>query len=306
MRNATRVILFLTLIQVNFLLAKGAGPTAQNPPGEGLLTTSFETPQGKVSVYFPDDMRPGDTISGTVIEVPSAAGSLTGYVIDIGGMRIPVSQRQFKFVIPKISASSLIIVLMDAAGGEVGRNSVAIKASTRISDPNFVMPRIGQTGRSIQIIGPFDGDSSNTRCSVAGTPIPILAESPGKVVIPIPAADGVANTNITMTEGGRNTKSDFRIIGVSLSAPKTRLAKGEKTTLSLKVTGLEGINQDLPLDVETTGVVETQGGNRQRITIRPAEVKADGSVVITREMTGLSAGNFSVVATVIPATPKPD
>lgn len=304
MRNATRVILSLTLIHTHFVIVNASAAIDPSQSANGLLTTSFETARGKVIVYLPDDMRPGDMISGTVVEIPSAAGSLSGYVIEVGGTRIPVSQRQFKIVVPKISTGSLIIILKDA-DSEVGRNVVPVKASTRPRPPNFVLPRLGQTGRSIQITGPFDGDSSDTRCIVAGTPVPIRAESPREVVIDIPT-ERVGNTNITITEGGRIVRSDLRIVGVSLSAPKTRLAKGEKTTLSVKVTGLEGITQNLSLDIQTTGVVATEGGNQQRITIRPSEVNANGSVVVTREMTGLSAGNFSVIATIISPSTKPD
>lgn len=266
MRNATRVILILTLIHTHFVIVNASAAIDPSQSANGLLTTSFETARGKVIVYLPDDMRPGDMISGTVVEIPSAAGSLSGYVIEVGGTKIPVSQGQFKIVVPKISSASLIIMLKDAADSEVGRNVVPVKASTRPRPPNFVLPRLGQTGRSIQITGPFDGDSSDTRCIVAGTPVPIRAESPREVVIDIPT-ERVGNTNITITEGGQIARSDLRIVGVSLSAPKTRLAKGEKTTLSVKVTGLEGITQNVSLDIQTTGVVATEGGNQQRITI---------------------------------------
>jgi len=58
-----------------------------------LNVTRFDLPQGTVTVYLPDDMMAGDTISGTVVPSPKGtgriaeqnAGVLTGYVVTIQG-----------------------------------------------------------------------------------------------------------------------------------------------------------------------------------------------------------------------------
>lgn len=69
---------------------------AEVKSGHGLQTATFDTAQGKIRVYLPDDMAAGDTISGTVIAEPKGgtdeerrrnADTLNGYVVEIQGMR---------------------------------------------------------------------------------------------------------------------------------------------------------------------------------------------------------------------------
>jgi hypothetical protein len=71
----------------------GQGQFSATPKiGDGLNTTVFDTPNGKISVNLPEDMAAGDTLTGTVIA--DAAGQtpeekdqnedeLNGYVIEI-------------------------------------------------------------------------------------------------------------------------------------------------------------------------------------------------------------------------------
>ena len=84
-----------------------------------------------------------------------------------------------------------------------------------------------------------------------------------------------------------------------MTVPKTSLLKGERTTLSIKVSGLQGITEPVPLHVVKGGVVSLQGGNVQTILIKPGDVKRDGTYRITRTITGQQAGGFSVTVTVV-------
>ena len=38
---------------------------------KGLTTAAINTPQGTITIYLPDDIRPGDHISGTVSANPT-------------------------------------------------------------------------------------------------------------------------------------------------------------------------------------------------------------------------------------------
>jgi hypothetical protein len=248
-------------------------------------------------------MRAGDTISGTVVVQPTSEGSLSRYVVEIAGTGGPASRRVFKFVVP--AGPAMDVVLKNGSRAEVDRAAVPIIGSARTTHYQFALPRIGQNGRPLEIPGRFDGDSSTTRVNVGGVPMPILAESPRKAVIEVPR-EPAGNTNITITDRGRVGTSGFRIVGVSLSAPKAQLKKGEKTTLSVRLVGLEGIKNEVALDLETMGVVETEGGNTQRIKIQPIQVQPDGTVTLTRAITGITPGNFTVVATVIDPKRNPE
>jgi hypothetical protein len=86
---------------------------------------------------------------------------------------------------------------------------------------------------------------------------------------------------------------------VKLTAPKTDLLRGEKTTLTVQVTGLEGIKQPVPLTLTYGGVIVMEGGPYQPLVIQPSQVGADGRYSTTRGITGIQAGGWNANATVV-------
>ena len=167
--------------------------------------------------------------------------------------------------------------------------------------PEFEIPSLGQTGRPIEIKGTFDGTSSNTSVSVSMTlsnlVVDVIAESPRKSIVANPS-NSIGLGTVSINEGGRKYSAPFRNIGVGLSAPKTSLMKGEKTEMRVEVTGLAGITQPVPMTLTSSGVVTMSGGSFQQIMIKPSDA-ASGNYVTTRTITGLQAGSWGAVATVI-------
>jgi hypothetical protein len=187
------------------------------------------------------------------------------------------------------------------------------------SDPNtsFRIPMTGQQGRPINIYGPFDGNTSNTTIewkAVRGLVTDVekntgtvpggsgvirpLAESPRKVIFELPAKI-TGPVQLFLDEGGKTATATHRNVGVQLSAPKTSLMRGEKTVVTIEVSGLAGITKDVPLQLESKGVITMEGGSFQNLRIKPEDVKLDGRYTTKREITGLQAGGFGVTATVI-------
>lgn len=298
-RKATSIILCILLLWIPiFPLSHLPGRQVQQRSKNGLSTTTFATPGGPVVVRLPEDMRVGDTISGTVIaNTDGGPSTLEGYVIEIDGKQKRLSDKIFTIVVSP-SAGALPLILKNSAGTEVGRAAIPIRAAGTVSGSTLELPPFGQDGRPIEIHGPFDGDMSNTQCVIGGKAAEIIAESPRQIVVQLPS-EPIGSTTISVREQSDKKTGEFRIIGVGLSAPKTQLMKGEKTTLTVQVTGLQGLKQDVPMDLITTGTVNTQGGNAQRITIQPSDVQSDGSSTVTRSLTGIETGNFNVTATVI-------
>jgi hypothetical protein len=174
-----------------------------------------------------------------------------------------------------------------------------------IAPADFKLPTLGQQGRPIEIIGPFDGNSANTSITVRGDAGPrvlnnlsLIAESPRKAVFS-PPTDIVGTTEIRLQEGNTQTKGQFRNIGITLSAPKTNLLKGEKTTLTVQVSGLEGITNPVPLTLSSHGVITMDGGNYQPLNIQPSQVTAGGLYSTTRGITGIQAGGWEARGTVV-------
>ena len=335
----------------------------------GLHAFRFDAPSGQLTVNLPDDMRAGDTISGTVVAEPKGQtpeartknqGELQGYVVSISSADSqspktpPVAIFDLSKGLVQPDGSTIVTATFAAPKkanvglflmpnqnhpiGACGRSGsiVAINESCspisqlvfespdqgiQIGDPpqgiqmgdppreGFTIPTLGQTGRPMVITGPFDGNSSNTtlRTSVqdfekntenVSGGFGLLAESPRKAVFSSPE-NVVGPIKITLKEGNTQTTGTYRNVGVNLTAPKTSLLKGEKTTLRVEVSGLEGTTVPVPLTLECNGVISMEGGAYQPLVIQPSQVSADGRYTTTRGITGVQAGGWGATATVV-------
>lgn len=278
---------------------------------------NLPTPAGRVRVYLPDDIRPGDTISGTVVALPRPGtvadrdrdtGTLSGYVIDVGGTKAKVGDRHFNFIVP----AGLTSIPMRITDGRTRLNSYSIplappSPAATTAPPEIVLPATAQAGNPLRINGPFDGDASNTKVTVGGAPAEVLAESPRQTVVraPPPTATGV--TTISVSEGGQTATGAFRNINITLTAPKTTLIRGETTTLTIKVSGLEGITQPVPMTVVGSATISLGGGNAQTVQIAPGGVGAGGLYQTMREIQARVAGDYEITARIAAtAAPKRD
>jgi hypothetical protein len=306
-----------------------APAAAQDPVGsvveDGIQRVTFEVPAGRIKVFLPDDAEAGGTISGTVTTEPNGRdagekskneGVLAGYVIDLGdGTTVKTDQPRFTWVPqgPPASKPRYRIRIADVFSSDMNpvRKPTPPSASGPIipepvngpSAPRYSIRPIGQTGRNVVITGPFDGNSSNTNVTIGSTPITVIAESPRKAIVRSPT-DVVGPTEIKVNEAGTQTTAPFRNLKIDLTAPKTNLLKGERTELRVQVSGLQGITSPVPVLMVTTGTVNTQGGNTQTINIQPSQVGPNGVFTQTFGLTGISAGAFSVVTSIV-AVPRP-
>lgn len=284
----------------------------------GLHTLIFLGDQGIIRVNLPDDAAAGDTISGTVIiEQHSAADTprgqsdaeLRGYVVEIEKQKTPVQARTAQLMIPEsLGGGFAQVILRDAKGREVAKTRVPVQPAPpqidRIAVPghgDYHLPRIGQTGRPIQIKGPFDGSFGNTGVHIGGREAELLAESPRKLVAKSPV-EIVGPTEIEVREGLVVSKGEFRNVAIALTALKTSLIRGERTLLTVKVEGLQALKQPIDLSLVTRGAATAEGGDFQTVVIHPSDVQPGGYYTLTRALTGTRAGDFVVIASV-PALP---
>jgi hypothetical protein len=92
--------------QESFIVAQKSPIAPQVKTKAGLYNATFETTRGRITVYLPDDMAAGDTISGTVIAEPIESTDrqginnqreLDGYVVEVGDNRTAVAGRTIRF-----------------------------------------------------------------------------------------------------------------------------------------------------------------------------------------------------------------
>jgi len=279
----------------------------------GMTTVTFSVAAGRLKVFLPDDVRSGDTISGTVTMEPAGSDDtekaknavvLQSLSVFLGDQKAvtPESGPKFTWIPRSPSPGAPVRYIIRISEILPSQNAPAVYATMYAAGPPspsaYTIPVLGQTGHPLVIPGPFDGNADNTKCTVGGVSCRVVAESPRKVVIQIPA-ESVGPTTISIGED-KTMSGPFRNIGINLSASKTGLMKGEKTTLGVQVTGLTGIANAVTVQLVTTGAVNMDGGNTQTVQISPRQVGPDGNASLTRTITGVQPGSFNVTANVMP------
>lgn len=326
---------------------QGGAANANAKTAGGLTVVTFTVNAGTIKVSLPDDMRAGDTISGTVVVEPKGntederqnnAAKLSELKLNLGA-KFPKDKKELLIIITPKAITDFNVELPESFNYTIGVDAPRTDMETvnltipggmvwyvkeqpttpRTQPPDspFRLPEMGQQGRPVEIFGPFDGNSSNTTLGYGPARSTVqdfekntenvsggfglirpLAESPRKVVFESPS-NITGPFTILVKEGSGAPTGTMRNVGVQLSAPKTNLMRGEKTTVTVEVSGLEGIKKDVPLQLDSKGVITMEGGSFQNLRIKPTEVTPEGRYTTTRGITGVQAGGFSVTATVI-------
>lgn len=228
----------------------------------GLLVTEFSTEYGRVHVYLPQDLAMGDTISGTVVADPRGEGEerqkndavLSGVVIEVAGKTAQKSEAKSScwIRVSQLAASGLHEIKLSVPGA----TWPALVAPVTVDEPNgsggtqFGLPTLTPMGRPFEIAGPFDGDMGNTKVTVGGRAMPVVAESPRGCVTQTDSSF-IGKKSISVTEGGKTASGEVFVPRLALSATKTNLLRGETAVMTVTVDGLSGAPESLfPIPVE--------------------------------------------------------
>ena len=281
---------------------------AQQPPVfsqasvSGIVVTEFETPQGRIHVYLPDDMAAGDTISGMVYTEPKGTGaareanakliqglvvSVDGRVAERDGPRITVRalDRGFKL------SRSLDVKLSESTYSA----PVEVDSLRADRDLKFMFPDVAPSGRPMLIAGPFDGDNGTTSVSVGGKAATVLVESPRSCVVQQDASF-VGRKTVSVADGGRAGEGSVVLPKIVLTAAKTSLVRGEKTQITVTVQGLEGAPDSvfpIPLELKNESPNVISMPRYVNWSVEPTAV-SDGTWTRTLEVTSVNPGSFVV------------
>jgi hypothetical protein len=266
-----------------------------------------------VYVNLPDDLAAGETFSVVVNPVPTGPDpkarekqvrELGAYGVELAGTRAAASQRIRTFAIPA-GASVLKIRLLDDGGRTLGEVDAPLGPGGA-PPTGYTIPSLSQGGGPLQVTGPFDGDLENSSVRINGQDADPIGESPRQLVVRGPE-EGQAETSVEVRDRGVVvTAGAYRNVNVRLSAGAMTLRSGQKTTLTIRVTGVEGLEETLPVRLtnRTPSVVQMEGGEEQTLCVRPDDVGVDGSWKTDRGLTGVRMGGFGIVAVVRQPGPR--
>ncbi len=293
-----------------FLLTAASITRAQTVSSQkGLTTAVFNLQQGKIKIYLPDDIRPGDVISGTVVAEPEGKNekqieknlaALKKYLIGFNNEKFPVSDagKMFQFLVQPgkpVTTPLQLINASDVVSGQVALPTTAEKDQQPASGQCNV-PSHALTGSPLRITGPFDGNASNTSYTLDNKPVEILAESPRQCIVTYPANAG-GNHTLSGQENGKPVCSK-QITGVDMdiSAGKLNLQKGETTFINVNISGLQNLPDTalLTLTNISTDVITMADGNNIAVTIPPPADSAKGTYTRRFNIQSIKTGSFLV------------
>ena len=306
MRKHNLLAVVLTL----FLLVPASITWAQTISSQkGLTTAIFPTQNGNIKMYFPEKIRPGDAISGTILceptgknakQIEKSLAELTKYSVSVDGNKIlvPAKPELFKWLVPKDRQVSSPIELLNVSGVRVA------ELSLKISEPGMNVPQSSQqciipthalTGSPVTIRGTFDGDASNTICTLDNQPLQALTESPRECNLFYPAdATGIKTLNV-QEYGKQSCSQKVSSVQMNVSTGKLNLQKGEKTYIDVSIIGLQSLPDTalLSLNNISTGIVTMQPSNNLAIPLAPDSV-ATGSFNKRFNIQSIRTGSFTV------------
>ena len=312
LKNCAKKLLRIILIAVTTIINPAFG---QVPAPDFDIYPVKISPDEQVRFRLPKDIRSGDMITGTITEekknnagdMKKNTPTLEGVVIEIDGKQTKLSTRIFSFIVPA-GLASLPFLLKNSSGQIIERGQILIlpqainNIQTASNGMNFNPDFICQPGEPLTIPGNFDGNSSNTNVSINNIPCKIIAESPRQAVVEIPQNTAAGKGSIKIEGQQKKGEHTVNVAVINLTANKTNLLKGQKTTIRVTVDGLENLDLEknhyrVELTNQSPGIVSftKEPGNTITKSIDNSSIK-NGKFEFTTGIIATTSGSFAVAA----------
>ncbi len=293
-----------------FLLVPASITWAQTISSQkGLTTAVFPTQYGNVKVLLPDDVRPGDVISGTVVAEPKGNNArqiernlveLVKYTVSIDGNKYAVGPEPetFKWLVHKDRQLTAPFELLHITGIKAHELTMQLRQAGNItpSHSGCVIPSHSLTDAPCRITGNFDGDMANTKCLLNNQPTQILAESPRQCIVQYPQNANGQKTMQVNENGQEKCTRQISGVNMQVTTGDLNLRKGQNTYIDVKLTGLQNLPDKAILTITnvTPNVVTMTNGNLQVIPVWPPADSAGGTFSVHCPAVSITTGNFVV------------
>jgi hypothetical protein len=312
-RTAMRKFHLLSAVLSLFLLVPASIIWAQTISSQkGLTTASFQTSVGNLKIYLPDDIRPGDMISGTISAEPSGknekqtAKNLAGlinYKLRIDGTEHPITAKpeNFKWLLRNDNQESFPITLLQPGGSlvELRCKLNSLDSSIQSTSPGCSIPSHVLASNPLRVRGTFDGDAVNTKCMLGNKTLQVLTESPRQMCAPVSidlTDPGGARAVFILEKNILVCTDSISVVTMEVNTGKLNLRKDETTFIDIKINGLDELPGIATLTITnlTPAVVKITEGDLQVIPIEHLAPGAKGVFSIHNTAKSTRAGTFSV------------
>lgn len=299
-----------------------APESSTHPPYElrvlhepGLIFLQLTTNEGKINAYVPEGIREGETFSGTMESLGTvSSGTTFYYTMTLAGQSATVKDGAFHWKMPENSGGYMRLRFANMQGEELAVTELRVLRAQEHKEPplpgaeQLHLPPMIQAESPAPVFGPFDGDSSTTHIEIGGEQLTVLAELPGKAIVAGPR-NALGVTSYAIKKGTAEGRGQTRVLHIERKFPHVSQRNGNRGKLHVRVTGLEGLKEDVPLKFEISmphaGFFEATPpysyfvSEEQYRFILPKEVGKDGSFTADRNITRLVNGPLDVKANLI-------
>ncbi len=299
---------FYLLHTVFFLFSFFTGYTQTVSTQKGLTTAVFNLPEGIIRVWLPNDIRPGETISGTIAAEPFGRNTkqsarnldeLKKYQVNFDGQKFSVTGTgipvQYRMSDTKMLQRFLSVI--NKEGVNAGEVSIPVPYnSSATQETGCRIPTHALTAAPMRIPGSFDGNSSNTRCRIGNAEAMVLAESPRQCIVQFPADR--AGTQQTELKENEKTLCNAPVspVDMQVTTGRLNLRRGERSFIRVQITGLQQLPDTarLILNNISTDVVQMQPSDKYTVQLVPDSM-TKGSYEETFDVQSIKPGSFTVL-----------
>ena len=305
-RTSSRCLLFIITIFVFVFQGYGQEKVEQYI-SNGLSTTIFNTSLGKVTVYLPEH-NANENISGTLNIEPFGNSDkkknknkleIEQYKLSLGNQSVLLRPGVFKISAP--ASSFNILRLFNAKGKRIAESDIQSFSSNLGSNNTTYIPEYMVSGEPVKIMTNCDVDLTNNNITINDKNVPVLAESESGVFFKAPIYS-TGKSRLQFNNAGEIEEIIVNVLDLDLSVGRTNLMRGETTILSINLSGLEGLDSDVPLKVTNNSIsnITLDGGNEQEYIINPSTDAQSGSYSKSVSIRALQGGSFSISVAVVP------
>jgi hypothetical protein len=234
-------------------------------------TGAVPTPTGAartlktIGLVFPRNGRPGETLSGRVVEEPKLyAGvpalrtveiqvpvrldvrgktTLEGLVVDLGD---GPQRAEDPVTVALPSPGRRIPVSIGQRGDDAPPSRVDVPVDPPRDAPpsrprRYEAPPVCPDGGVHVVRGPLSGDARATHLTLAGKAVTILAETPRAAYWVVPAGVAPGPSELSLQDGPRHATFRVSVLRIEMGAAKLNLVKGESTKYRVGVLGAEAM-----------------------------------------------------------------
>jgi hypothetical protein len=266
-------------------------PVAQTPAAAPLTIipqkSSSSPPPGwtvkEMGLIFPAKIRPGDRVSGSVVDDPSdyesqpgitvtrialpfapsgPASTLAGWTVEMSGEPPrPASGPVVLTIPPGQLELAVLFHPTDSSSGVQVSKAISLPNSPKPKRPtSYLAPALCLKGQLCVVRGPFSGDASKTFAAFLESPARILAETLDSVYLAIPNGMEPGSRPLVIAEGSKAIAFPMVVAEFSMRPEARDVKQGEQSLLYQSLDGPQELPDPLwlPGNYPATNIDEAQ------------------------------------------------